>query len=181
MKIIVGLGNPGKNYDNTSHNIGFNIIDKYLGDVKYKEKFNGLYYELVINGEKIIFIKPQTYMNNSGECVSKFLKFYKVKLEDLMIIHDDLDLNIGTCKFKINSSSGGHNGIKSIISHLGNNGFFRMKLGIKSLEKNDVIDFVLGKFTKKELDSFNYDLIIDSIDDFINYNYEFVMNKYNGK
>ena len=181
MKIIVGLGNPGKTYDNTRHNIGFCVIDKYLGDVKFKEKFNGLYFEYVKNGEKIIFIKPQTYMNNSGECVSKFVKFYKVKLEDLMVIHDDLDLNNGVSRFKINSSSGGHNGIKSIISHLGSNSFFRMKLGIKSLEKKDVIDFVLGKFSKKEIEEFNFDKIINSIDDFINYDYEYVMNKYNGK
>ena len=85
------------------------------------------------------------------------------------------------CKFKINSSSGGHNGIKSIISHLGSNGFFRMKLGIKTLDKKDVIDFVLGKFSKKELEEFNFEKTNNAIDDFINYNYEYVMNKYNGK
>ena len=76
MKLIVGLGNPGKEYNNTRHNIGFMIIDKYLGEVKFKEKFNGLFYEMNSNGEKVIFIKPQTFMNNSGECIGKFVKYY---------------------------------------------------------------------------------------------------------
>lgn len=181
MKLIVGLGNPGKEYSNTRHNIGFMVIDKYLGNVKFKEKFNGLFYEFIFNGDKVIFIKPQTYMNNSGDCVSKFVKYYNVSYEDIMVIHDDLDITVGNIKFKINSSSGGHNGIKSIISHLGNNGFFRMKLGIKSVEKRDVIDFVLGKFSKSELELFDFSKICNAIDDFIKNDYEYVMNKYNGK
>ena len=181
MKLIVGLGNPGKEYINTRHNIGFMVIDNYLGNVKFKEKFNGLFYELNSNEKKIIFIKPQTYMNNSGECVSKFAKYYGVNKQDIMIIHDDLDLNVGTLKFKINSNSGGHNGIKSLICYLGSNGFFRMKLGIKSNEKRDVIDFVLGKFSKSELDLFDFDKCNRAIDDFIKNDYEYVMNIYNGK
>ena len=180
MKLVVGLGNPGKEYDNTRHNIGFMLIDKYLGDVKYKDKFNGLFYE--INGnEKVIFVKPQTYMNNSGECVSKFVKYYDIKMEDILIIQDDLDINVGKYKFKINSSSGGHNGIKSIISHLGNDNFFRLKIGISNTRKHDVIDFVLGKFSKDEINNINFDELINAIDDFINYDYSYVMNKYNGK
>ena len=180
MKLVVGLGNPGKEYDNTRHNIGFMLIDKYLGEVKYKEKFNGLFYE--INGfEKVIFVKPQTYMNNSGECVSKFVKYYDIKMEDILIIQDDLDINVGKYKFKINSSSGGHNGIKSIISHLGNDNFFRLKIGISNTRKDDVIDFVLGKFNKEDLNSINFEVLINAIDDFINYDYSYVMNKYNGK
>ena len=181
MKLIVGLGNPGKDYVNTRHNIGFMVIDNYLGDVKFKEKFNGLFYEKNYLGDKVIFLKPQTYMNNSGECVSKFIKYYDIKLKDVLIIHDDLDLNIGVIKFKINSNSGGHNGIKSIISHLGNNGFFRMKFGIMNDSKNDVIDFVLGKFSKKDLESIDFYKSNNAIDDFITYNYEYVMNNYNGK
>lgn len=181
MKLIVGLGNPGKEYNNTRHNIGFMVIDKYLGNVKFKEKFNGLFYEINSNGDKVVFIKPQTYMNNSGDCVGKFVKYYNVSNQDIMVIHDDLDISVGNIKFKINSSSGGHNGIKSIISHLGNNGFFRMKLGIKGVEKRDVVDFVLGKFSKNELVLFDFNKCNNSIDDFIKYDYEYVMNKYNGK
>lgn len=180
MKLIVGLGNPGKEYNNTRHNIGFMLIDKYLGDVKFKEKFNGLYYE-TNNLEKVVFVKPQTYMNNSGECVSKFVKYYDVKMEDVLVIQDDLDIDIGKYKFKINSSSGGHNGIKSIISHLGNNNFFRLKIGISNSRKKDVIDFVLGKFSKEDLNNINFDELINAIDDFISYDYSYVMNKYNGK
>lgn len=180
MKLIVGLGNPGKEYENTRHNIGFKIIDKYLGDVKYKEKFNGLFYELNKN-DKAIFVKPQTYMNNSGECVSKFAKYYNINNEDILIIQDDLDIDIGNYKFKINSSSGGHNGIKSIINHLGSDGFFRMKVGIKNSKKGDTIDFVLGKFSKEDNSLIKYDELLSSIDDFIKYDYQYVMNNYNGK
>ena len=181
MKLIVGLGNPGKNYENTRHNIGFLVIDKFLNNVTYKEKFNGFYHETNFEGEKIIFLKPQTYMNNSGDCVGKFVKYYNIKSEDIMVIHDDLDIDLGVCKFKINSSSGGHNGIKSIISHLGSQNFFRMKLGIKTDKKDDVIDFVLGKYTKKELEHYDFYKIFNAINDFMKYGYTYVMNNYNGK
>lgn len=180
MKLIVGLGNPGKEYVNTRHNIGFMLIDKYLGDVKFKEKFNGLYYE-TSSLDKVIFLKPQTFMNNSGECVVKFANYYNIKPEDILVIQDDLDINVGRYKFKINSSSGGHNGIKSIINNLGTDSFFRLKIGISNTRKNDVIDFVLGKFSKEEMNSIDFDELIKAIDDFINYDYSYVMNKYNGK
>ncbi|MBQ3021573.1 MAG: aminoacyl-tRNA hydrolase [Bacilli bacterium] len=180
MKLIVGLGNPGKEYNNTRHNIGFEVIDRYLGNVKFKEKFDGLYYEYICD-EKIIFIKPQTFMNNSGFSLVQYVKYYNVNPDDIMVIHDDLDLKIGTFKFKFNSSSGGHNGIKSIINNLKTESFFRMKIGISNDKKDDVIDFVLGKFSKKELDMINFDILFKAIDDFIKYDYEYVMNKYNGK
>ncbi len=180
MKLIVGLGNPGNEYDKTRHNIGFMIIDSYLGNVKYKNKFNGLFYEKNC-GDKVIFLKPQTFMNNSGMCVREFVKYYNIKSEDIMVIQDDLDLCIGKYKFKINSSSGGHNGIKSIINQIHSNGFFRMKIGINNLNKGDTIDFVLGKFNKSEIDSIDFETLHNAIDDFINYDYSYVMNKYNGK
>lgn len=180
MKLVVGLGNPGKEYERTRHNIGFMIIDNYLGDVKYKEKFNGLYYELN-KDDKVIFIKPLTYMNNSGVCVSKFAKYYGIENKDILVIQDDLDMEIGTYKFKINSTSGGHNGIKSIISHLGNKDFFRLKVGIKTIKKQDTIDFVLGKFSKDEMNKIDFDTMSNSIEDFIKYDDNYVMNKYNGK
>lgn len=177
MKLIVGLGNPGKNYDNTRHNIGFMVLDKYLGNVSYKNKFNGLYYEK----SGVIFLKPQTYMNNSGECVSKFVKYYNINIEDIMVIQDDLDINIGKFKFKVNSSSGGHNGIKSIINHLHTDAFFRLKIGILNEKKDDVIDFVLGKINKSDLEKIDFNKICDSIDAFINYDCTYVMNNFNGK
>lgn len=180
MKLVIGLGNPGKEYDNTRHNIGFMILDYYLGNVKYKEKFNGLYYEKDI-GEKVIFLKPQTFMNNSGICVKKFIDYYKISLDSILVIHDDLDLEIGKIRYKFNSSSGGHNGIKSIINMIGSKDFFRLKIGISNVDKNQIIDYVLGKFSKSELELINFDNIINSINDFIANDYTYVMNKYNRK
>ena len=180
MKLIVGLGNPGKEYERTRHNIGFMVIDNYLGNVNFKDKFNGQYYEENINGERVIFLKPKTFMNNSGLCVREFVNYYNILNNDIMVIQDDLDLEIGTIKFKINSSSGGHNGIKSIISNLHGEDFFRMKIGIGK-NTNDVIDYVLGKMSKRELDLIDFNIINNSIDDFINNDYNYVMNKYNGK
>ena len=181
MKLIVGLGNPDKKYQDTRHNIGFMIIDNYLGNVNYKEKFEGLYHEKTIDEEKIIFLKPKTYMNNSGLSVGKFANYYDIKNEDIMVIQDDLDLDSGVIKFKINSSSGGHNGIKSIISALGGDDFFRMKVGIKNTKEIDTIDYVLGSLSKEERNNIDFDKANNAIDDFIKYDYSYVMNKYNGK
>lgn len=180
MKLIVGLGNPGKEYDTTRHNIGFMIVDYYLGNVKYKEKFNGLYFEKDC-GEKIIFLKPQTFMNNSGNCVKKFVDYYKINPKDILVIHDDLDLEVGKIRYKFSSSSGGHNGIKSIINMIGTKDFFRLKIGISNIDKSQVIDYVLGRFTKKDLEYINFENIVNSINDYIDNDYTYVMNKYNGK
>lgn len=181
MKLIVGLGNPEKKYDKTRHNVGFIVIDEYLGDVSYKEKFNGLYYESTIEGEKVIFLKPLTYMNNSGLSVIKFANYYNIKNEDIMVIQDDLDLDSGVIRFKMNSSSGGHNGIKSIISSLGDNNFFRMKIGIKTDKICDKIEYVLGNMSNDELKRIDFKKSRSAINDFIKYDYMYVMNKYNGK
>ena len=181
MKLIIGLGNPGKEYDNTRHNIGFIVIDNFLGKVKYKKKFNGLYYETNIGKEKTIFLKPETYMNNSGYCVQEFVNYYNVKHEDILVIQDDLDLDQGVIKFKINSGCGGHNGIKSIINSLNSDDFFRMKIGIKNEYKSDVIEYVLGKMNKSEIEKINFNKTKDAINDFIMYDYNYVMNKYNRK
>lgn len=181
MKLIVGLGNPEKKYDNTRHNIGFMVLDNYLGKVDYKSKFNGLYYEKNINNEKVIFLKPQTYMNNSGLSVFEFVNFYKISLKDILIIQDDLDLDIGMVKFKFNSSSGGHNGIKSIINCLGSQEFSRLKIGINNEYKKDTIDFVLSKFSKKDIEKLDFDKINNAINDFLSNDINYVMNIYNRK
>ena len=138
MKLIVGLGNPDKEYTNTRHNIGFRVINEYLSahqkDITWQNKFNALYTTLTLNNEKFLFIKPQTYMNLSGDSLVQFVNFYKVPLKDILVIHDDLDLPIGNYRLKINSSSGGHNGIKSIIERLGSNEFARLKIGISKIK-----------------------------------------------
>ena len=183
MKLIVGLGNPDKEYDKTRHNVGFMVIDNYLGNVNWSNKFNALYCEKVINGEKIIFVKPLTYMNNSGNAVGEFVRYFNIDSKDILVIQDDLDLNVGDYKLKMHSSSGGHNGIKSIIASLGNQDFPRLKVGIGSVKKDEVIDYVLGKFSKSELEVLNelfntFDKIINS---FINEGIDKTMNVYNTK
>lgn len=180
MKLIVGLGNPGSEYNKTRHNVGFMVLDNYIkGD--WHTKFNGLYQEKQVNGEKVLFVKPLTYMNNSGDCVVKFFNYYNIDINDLLVIQDDLDLEIGKYRLKKNSSSGGHNGIKSIIESLNSNEFTRLKIGIKSDKKNDVTQFVLGKFSKEEMDIINKNIDIskDIIDSFINDGIDKTMNVYN--
>ena len=171
MKLIVGLGNPGKEYANTRHNIGFIILDKYLGNVKWSKKFNGEYYETNINGEKYIFLKPQSYMNLSGGVVAAFMKFYKIDYKDLLVIHDDLDLSVGTVRLKYKSSAGGHNGIKDIIANIHTDEFTRIKVGVSHDRSIDTKDYVLGKFGKSELELIesNFNKIFNVIE---NYSYD---------
>ena len=181
MKLIVGLGNPGKEYVNTRHNIGFMVLDRFAKTTEWKNKWNALYTETNINGEKILLIKPQTYMNLSGNALINFINFYKINLEDILVIHDDLDLPVGTYRLKINSSSGGHNGIKSIIEILGTNSFARLKIGIGSNKQIDTKDYVLGKFTKEEQEVLEklYPTFNEIINSFIIKGINESMNKYN--
>ena len=184
MKLIIGLGNPENQYEGTRHNIGFMCINDYVKkyNVKFKSKFNGLSCEVIINDEKIIFLKPDTYMNNSGEALIKYLQFYKIDLKDVLVIYDDLDLDFGKIRIKQKSSSGGHNGIKSIIRHVKTENFARVKIGINSIYKKDVKNFVLSKFSKEEQKELNniYDKSNNIIDDFIkDADPLSLMNKYN--
>lgn len=150
MKLICGLGNPGKEYANTRHNVGFMVIDNYCKNEKFITKFNGLYIKKVINGENIIFLKPQSYMNLSGEVVRPFADYFKIEYKDILIIRDDLDLELGKARIKFDSASGGDNGIKSIIDHLGTQKFYQYKIGISNNKKYDTKDYVLGEFNKEE-------------------------------
>ncbi len=152
MKLIIGLGNPGKEYQNTRHNVGFMVLDNYLKNVNWKEKYNSLYFEIIENEEKIIFLKPQTFMNLSGNSVLNFVNFYKIDIKDILVISDDLDMELGSFKIKTNSSAGGHNGLKSIISCLNTENFYRLKIGISHDKNTDTKDYVLGNFSKKELE-----------------------------
>ena len=181
MKVIIGLGNPGKSYENTRHNIGFIVIDHFANTTNWKNKWNALYTEIIINNEKILLIKPQTFMNLSGNALIEFANFYKIDLEDILVIQDDLDLEVGKYRLKINSSSGGHNGIKSIIERLGSNHFARLKIGISNNKEIDTKDYVLGKFTKEELETFEklYPTFNEIITSFITTGIEKTMNKYN--
>ena len=186
MKLVVGLGNKGREYENTRHNMGFMLVDRYLQykniTDKFKEKFNAIYIETTINNEKVIFIKPMTYMNNSGIAVRAFLDFYKLNSEDVLVISDDLDLDLGKFRLRRNGSSGGHNGLKSIISHLGTDNFKRLRIGISN-DKDDVINYVLSKFSKKELNDIDtmFDTLVDVLDDYFVMDFTSLMSKYNRK
>ena len=154
MKLIVGLGNPGRDYNNTRHNVGFNVIDllvkKYGLSFNENKKFNALECCFNLNGEKVIFGKPLTYMNLSGSSVTLYVNYYNIELSDILIIHDDLDMVLGKIRFVFDSSSGGHNGIKNIILHTGSQNFNRIRVGIDRSKYIKVVDYVLSRFTKDE-------------------------------
>ena len=183
MKLIVGLGNPGKEYMNTRHNMGFMAIDFYAtkNNLEFKKKFNGLYAETTINGEKVILLKPQTFMNLSGDCIIEFVNYYKIDLEDILILYDDKDFEVGKFKIKRLGSSGGHNGMKNIMSHLKTEKINRVRIGIS---KNEIplIDYVLQKMGKEDLEKINSLLptICNIIDDFVILDFDSLMSKYNG-
>lgn len=184
MKLIVGLGNPGNEYINTRHNVGFNFLDNVLkkcNDYQEKRKFDGLYSIVELNGEKIMLLKPEKYMNLSGEVLKKYTDFFKIDINDILVIHDDLDLPCGKIRIRYKGSSGGHNGLKNIETNLKTNCYKRIRIGISHPEKNNIVDFVLGKFTKEETEVINSTLsnAFDIINDYINLTFENFMNKYN--
>ena len=154
MYYIVGLGNPGLQYENTRHNVGFMTIDylanKYDIDVR-KSKFKSLYGQGEISGHKVMLIKPQTYMNNSGEAVRELRDFYKFDIDKLIVIYDDIDIDFGTIRIRKKGSAGSHNGMKSIIYQIQDDQFPRIKVSIgKKPEKWDLANFVLSGFSKEE-------------------------------
>jgi PTH1 family peptidyl-tRNA hydrolase len=186
MKLIVGLGNPGKEYEKTRHNIGFIFLDKFAESLNLsitKEKFNGLYAETIINDEKILLLNPLSYMNLSGEVIIKYVNFYKIKTEDILIINDDLDMEFGRIRLKSSGSSGGHNGLKNIELHLNTKEYKRLKFGIANNKQIDTKDYVLGKFSKDEYEYINEisKVAANILKDFCYMNFESLMAKYNRK
>ena len=187
MKLIVGLGNPGKDYLNTRHNIGFMFVDNYLEylniQANWKEKFNGLYLLTKIKNQDVLFLKPQTFMNLSGNAVREFVNYYKIKAEDILVVHDDLDLEIGNFKLRQNGSSGGHNGIKNIIENIGTGEFKRLKIGISKNKQIDTKDYVLGKIRNEDKET--YDKLFKDlnivIDEYFDISFGDLMSKYNRK
>jgi len=184
MKLIVGLGNPGKEYENTRHNIGFMCLDKIAHNFQVSfdsNKFTGLYTQFNYNGEKIILLKPGKYMNLSGEVIRDFVNFYKISIDDILIICDDLDTNIGTYRLRYKGSSGGHNGLKNIELHLNTKEYKRIKIGISNNKLIDTKDYVLGKFTKEEQDLIKpiIDKMPDIMEDYLKLSFDHLMNKYN--
>lgn len=188
VKMIVGLGNPGSKYNDTKHNIGFMAIDRIVKnlDVNFTEdkNFKAEIGSDFINGEKIYFIKPTTFMNNSGIAVKALLTYYNISIKDMIIIYDDLDMEVGKIRFRQKGSAGGHNGIKSIIAHLGTQEFDRIKVGIgRPNGRMTVINHVLGKFDKN--DEIMISNTLDRVDNAVKYylqtnDFQKTMQKYNG-
>lgn len=184
--MIVGLGNPGKEYENTRHNVGFMAIDKIALKnhvTLNSKKGNGIYTIFEKEDEKILLLKPLTYMNLSGEAVKALMQYYKIAVSDILIISDDLDMPTGKIKLKYKGSSGGHNGLKNIEQHLKTQEYKRLKIGISNNKNYDTKDYVLGRFSieeKEKIDSV-LNTVIDIFDDFCINSFENVMNKYNKK
>ena len=154
MKLFVGLGNPGAEYAKTKHNVGFMLADKLadkLSADNWREKFNALVAETFFNGEKILIVKPQTFMNLSGEAVAPIMNFYKICAENLIVAHDDMDLPLGMIRLRPKGSGGGHHGIESIIRHLGEENFPRIRIGVGRPPKNwTVNNHVLSPFNQDD-------------------------------
>lgn len=154
MYLIVGLGNPEEQYKNTRHNIGFEVIDQFAkkNEIEIKRKdFEGEYAKFEIDNKKVIILKPTTYMNLSGRSVRQIVDFFKIDIEKIIVIYDDVDIELGKMRIRKNGSSGSHNGIKSIIECLGTSEFARIRVGIGK-PKYDMINHVLGKFEEEEME-----------------------------
>lgn len=185
MKLIVGLGNPDKQYDNTRHNVGFMLLD-YIFDASnfiVNKKMNAMEYITNINGEKVVVIKPTTYMNLSGDAVIKYINFYKIDVCDVIVVQDDLDMPLGRVKLSFNHGDGGHNGIKDIVLKIGSKGFLRVKIGIGKSEMFDTKDYVLGKFKNEDKDVLTtvFFKLRDIFADYTSMNIDSLMQKYNTK
>ena len=187
-KLIVGLGNPERKYEKTRHNIGFEVVDylaeSWLLSWQKNQKFQGLFAEgISTNGNKIKLLKPLTYMNRSGQSVRAVLDWYKLPIESILVAYDDMDLPIGRIRLRLSGSAGGHNGIKSIISHLGGQNFPRFRIGIgKSSAQNEAISHVLGKFSPEEAKVMSQVLKIarESVEVSLKEGVEKAMSLYNG-
>jgi PTH1 family peptidyl-tRNA hydrolase len=184
MKLIVGLGNPGKKYDGTRHNTGFMCLDAFAEamnqDITTK-KFQGVYTKFKYKGEDIILLKPETYMNESGVSVRACMDFFKLKAEDLVVIHDDMDLPVGKLRLREKGSAGGHNGIKSIIAHVGTQNFKRVRVGISKMPHMNVVSWVLGHFSPVEYPQIQEGIhnCVEALTCYLDDGFNEAMNKFN--
>ena len=184
--MIIGLGNPGKQYEKTRHNIGFQVIDELVDRLQapaMQSKFNGMHTVIHRPEGKVMLVKPLTYMNLSGECVRPLLDYYEVDIDEIVVIYDDLDFSPGELRLRQKGSAGGHNGMKSLIAHLGTDKFNRVRMGIgRPVGGMKVADYVLSSFSKDE-----HQIIQDAVkksadacEEWLQYPFLEVMNKYNG-
>lgn len=184
MYLIIGLGNPEPEYSNTRHNIGFDVVNQLAQTCKIqisKTKFKGLYGEGNIGGEKVILLKPQTYMNLSGESLIQFKNFYKIENENIIVVYDDIDLELGALRIRKQGGAGTHNGMKSVVSVIGKD-FTRIRIGMGvPYNKADIINYVTGKISKKEREVLDETIIdaVNSIKEIIKNGVDSAMNKFN--
>lgn len=184
MFLVVGLGNIGRQYEHTRHNVGFDIIDlvsnKYNISVN-REKFKGIYGEGIMSDEKVILLKPSTYMNLSGESVREVTSFYKIPSENVIVIYDDISIDIGRLRVRNQGSAGGHNGIKNIISNLGTDVFPRVKVGIGQ-PREQLVSHVLGKFSLEDREKVKevFEASTEAVECIISKGIAEAMNKFNG-
>lgn len=187
MKMIVGLGNPGNEYAGTRHNVGWMLVDalaEHLGINEWRSREKGMVAEGRIGSEKILLVKPLTYMNNSGECVGPLMRWYKLEPEDIMAAHDDMDIPIGTIRIRKKGSAGGHNGIKSLLSHIGSENFGRLRIGIGRPQPGwSVINHVLAKFNDQEQEKIGDAIkqLIPAVECMVLEGSDMAMNKFNPK
>ena len=185
MYLVIGLGNPEAEYSKTRHNMGFNTINKIAQQYNIeinKNKFQGLYESAVIEGKKVILVKPQTYMNLSGNCVKEIADFYKVQKEEILVIYDDMDIEPGKIKIRKKGSGGGHNGMKSIIQMLGTEEFPRIRIGIGRPEHNgDEINYVIGAIPEGEIHKLEegVEKAKDAVIEILKNGIDSAMNKFN--
>ncbi len=185
-RLIVGLGNPGTKYDRTRHNIGFDLVDqlakRWQIPVSDQKRFQGQVGEGWVERQKIVLLKPQTFMNLSGQSVRSVLDWYKLKPTEVLVLYDDLDLPLGKLRIRLTGSAGGHNGMKSIISHLGTPTFPRLRMGIGK-SQDETISHVLGKFSTAEssIVAEILQLAVDAVDLSVSAGVEKSMNKYNSR
>ena len=184
MKLIVGLGNPGTRFEKTRHNVGFCVIDALMrktGAVLDTDKHKGIFGKIRINKEEVILLKPQTYMNLSGESVQEVAHYYRIDPEDIVVVYDDMDLPLGKLRLRKDGSGGRHNGMKSVVGMMGTTKIKRIRIGI---DKNPLFiqkDYVLSEFSAEEMEVMTkaYDRAADALIEFADHDFDYLMNKYN--
>jgi len=187
MKIIAGLGNPGSEYEKTKHNVGFMFVDalaEKLGVTDWKDKFDAKIGETRIGVEKVLLVKPQTYMNESGQAIGPLMNFYKLDAEDLIVVHDDMDIPAGTIRIRKKGSAGGHNGIKSVLAHVGDEHFARVRIGIgRPLPGWTVVNHVLAPFVPEDVPKIDEAIkyLVPAVECIVTDDVDKAMNQYNPK
>ncbi|MBQ2677725.1 MAG: aminoacyl-tRNA hydrolase [Oscillospiraceae bacterium] len=184
MHIITGLGNPGRKYENTRHNLGFITVDRLAeehGISVTKSKHKALIGEGRISGQKVLLVKPQTFMNLSGEAVRAVMDYYKEPVENLLVIYDDADIPAGAVRIRKKGGAGTHNGMKSVVSCLGDDGFARIRIGIGTQDDRDIVDHVLGGFTREEADVMREAVLtaVSAVECMLSEGIDIAMNEYN--